>query len=98
MRNASRENEQPLGYTIRIREHIDPCRAAWFEGLVITSLENGETLLTGPVADQAALHGLLTRIRDLNLTLIAVTPTGPADPGKDQGDRAESRQSKRSER
>jgi hypothetical protein len=84
MPRASQESDASPWYCIRIREHIDPCRAAWFEGLVVTSLENGETLLTGPVADQAALHGLLGRIRDLNLTLIAVTPAEPADQGQRQ--------------
>jgi hypothetical protein len=79
MTRDSQQNDPALCYTIRIHEHIDLRRAAWFEGLTIVSLDNGETLLSGPVADQAALHGLLCRIRDLNLTLIAVNPGEPTE-------------------
>ena len=58
-------------YRIKVKAHLDDTWSNWFEGMVISS--NGtETILTGPVADQAALHGLLIRIRDLNLTLLAV--------------------------
>lgn len=59
-------------YEIRIEEYIDPSWSEWLEGMTITPLENGETLLSGPVTDQAALHGLLNRIRDLNLKLLLV--------------------------
>lgn len=64
-------------YAIRVKGHLDPRWSEWFEGMRLTQTEGGETLLTGPVADQAALHGLLARIRDLNLTLIAVTRVKP---------------------
>jgi hypothetical protein len=60
-------------YQIRIRGHLDPQWADWFGGLAITLEENGDTLLTGPVVDQAALFGLLKRVRDLGLPLISVT-------------------------
>lgn len=59
-------------YQIRLREQLDQHWSAWFDGLTVTTEVNGETLLTGEVVDQAALHGLLSKIRDLQLTLIAV--------------------------
>ena len=64
---------QPLVYHIRIKGHLGRQWTAWFGGLTITLDDNGETLLTGPVADQAALHGLLRKVRDVGLPLIAVT-------------------------
>ncbi len=60
-------------YQIRIKGHLGPRWTDWFEGLAITLEENGETLLTGPVVDQAALYGLLRKVRDLGLPLISVT-------------------------
>ena len=57
---------------IRIRGALDPCWFDWFDGLTVTNLENGETVLAGRVADQAAVHSVLGRIRDLNLRLISV--------------------------
>lgn len=59
-------------YAITVRGHLDPCWSEWFDGWTLACTESGETILSGPVADQAALHGLLMRIRDLNLILIAV--------------------------
>ncbi len=59
-------------YEIRIRGHLDNRWANWFAGLTLTRESNGETLLTGPVVDQAALHGLLRKVRDLSLPLISV--------------------------
>jgi hypothetical protein len=61
-------------YVITVRGHLDDHWSAWFEGMTITNAANGETLLAGPVMDQAALHGLLIKIRDLGLPLIAVVP------------------------
>ena len=69
-------SSQPGRYVIRIKGILDP-HWEWLDGLTITHLETGETLLSGPIVDQAALHGLLTRIRDLNLTLISIEPMGP---------------------
>jgi hypothetical protein len=63
----------PEYYEIKIRGHLDPRWSDWFADLKLTHLEGDETLLSGPLHDQAALHGLLERIRDLNLTLISVT-------------------------
>ncbi len=59
-------------YEIRVEGHLDPNWSEWLDGLTITLLENGQTLLSGPLPDQAALHGVLNRIRDLNLQLIRV--------------------------
>jgi hypothetical protein len=59
-------------YEIRVRGQLDSHWTAWFAGLTLTPLENGETLIAGPVQDQAALHGILTKIRDLDLHLLAV--------------------------
>jgi hypothetical protein len=59
-------------YRIRLEGHLDPSWSEWLDGMTITTEENGETLLTGVVVDQAALHGLLERIRDLNLILISI--------------------------
>ncbi|MCO6490323.1 MAG: hypothetical protein J5I98_18055 [Phaeodactylibacter sp.] len=64
--------DQPLAYQIRLRGHLGPQWAGWFEGMAITLEENGDTVLTGPVADQAALHGLLRKVRDLGLPLLLV--------------------------
>ena len=62
-------------YRIRIKGQLDPARSTWFDGLEVQPQANGETVLTGPIVDQAALHGVLTRIRDLGLPLLAVTRT-----------------------
>lgn len=59
-------------YEIRIQGHLDDRWAEWFEGLTITREANGETRITGLVVDQAALHGLLRKVRDLGLPLLAV--------------------------
>lgn len=64
-------------YEIRIRGHLDQRWSDWFAGLKLTHLEEDQTLLSGVLPDQAALHGLLERIRDLNLTLISVNTVGP---------------------
>ncbi len=59
-------------YESRVQGHLDARWAEWFEGLTITLEENGSTLLSGPLADQAALHGILKKVRDLGLTLVSV--------------------------
>jgi hypothetical protein len=64
-------------YQIRIRGHLDSEWTDWFEGLTITLEDNGETLLTGPLVDQAALYGLLRKVRDLGMLLLAVNLTYP---------------------
>ncbi len=67
-------------YQIRVEGHLGDQWANWFEGLTITPAENGETLITGWVADQAALHGLLKKVRDLGLPLLSVNPLEPGAP------------------
>ena len=71
------ESSQPAIYRIRIQGQLDSQWADWFEEMTITFEEDGNTLLTGPVVDQAALHGLLKKIRDLGLTLISICPGRP---------------------
>ena len=76
--HASTENHhEPGRYEIRIKGHLDARWAAWFEGLTITREDNGETRLRGLVVDQAALHGLLRKVRDLGLPLLSVIRLQP---------------------
>jgi len=67
-------------YEIRVRGHLDARWAAWFDGLTLTHGSDGTTIIHGPVADQAALHGLLQKIRDLGLPLISVNHAAPGHP------------------
>jgi hypothetical protein len=64
--------DQPMVYQIRIKGHLSPQWTGWFEGLTITLEEDGDTLLTGTVIDQAALHGWLKKVRDLGMPLLSV--------------------------
>jgi len=79
--NAKADPSQPMIYQIRLKGHLGRQWTAWFGGLSITLADNGETLLTGPVVDQAALHGLLRKVRDLGLPLLAVTHIEPGQAG-----------------
>jgi hypothetical protein len=71
---------EPELYEIRVRGHLDARWANRFEGLTITLQADGDTLLTGPVIDQAALHGLLKKVRDLGLPLVSARPVEPGPP------------------
>ena len=72
---------QTVVYQIRIKGHLGPQWTDWFEGLTITPEVDGDTLLTGPVVDQAALHGLLKKVRDMGLPLVSVSPVEPGQAG-----------------
>ena len=69
---------RPTTYVLRVNGHLDQHWAAWFGGLVLTREDDGSTSLTGAIADQAELHGLLTKIRDLGVTLISVAVVDPS--------------------
>ena len=73
-RNRQRDSDATMVYQIRITGHLGREWTDWFEGLAITLEANGDTLLTGPVVDQAALHSLLKKVRDLGIPLISVSP------------------------
>jgi hypothetical protein len=68
-----------MNYSIRVKGHLDNDWSEWFGGMTITQLDCGETLLRGHVIDQAALHGLIIKVRDLGLPLIAVDPLSLSD-------------------
>jgi hypothetical protein len=75
--NPAHDADQPSIYQIRIRGHLSPQWADWFEGLTITLEDDGNTLLTGTVIDQAALHGLLKKVRDLATPLLSINNVNP---------------------
>jgi hypothetical protein len=66
-----------MNYQFRIEGHLGPQWTDWFEGMIITLEENGETHISGPVADQAALYGLLKKVRNLGMPLISVNRHSP---------------------
>jgi hypothetical protein len=72
MSTISSDSGQPRIYQIRLEGHLDQGWSDWFDGLAVTLEDDGNTLLAGPIADQAALHGLLRRIRDLGLPLLSI--------------------------
>jgi len=69
---STEARDEPRLYEIRIEGHLDNRWADWFGGMTLTLADNGDTLLSGPVVDQAALHALLKKVRNLGLTLISV--------------------------
>ena len=75
------KSHTPVHYRIKLKGHLDDKWSEWFEGMDI-STGGGETILSGQVSDQAALHGLFIRIRDMNLTLLSVEQTGPDQKNK----------------
>ena len=76
-RSQETDTSRPMVYQIRIKGHLGREWTDWFGGLTITLEDNGDTLLTGPVVDQAALHGLLRKVRDLGMPLLSVTRVNP---------------------
>jgi hypothetical protein len=80
--NPQRDADQPMIYQIRIKGHLGRQWTNWFDGLTITLEEGGDTLLTGPVVDQAALYGLLKKVRDSGMPLLSVYSV---DPGRQDG-------------
>lgn len=84
MENSANRNvdpSQPTIYQIRIRGHLGDQWAEWFGGLTITQEAGGDTLLTGAVVDQSALHGLLKKVRDLGMPLVSVNCVDPGQLG-----------------
>jgi len=75
----------PAVYEIRMQGHLDEQWTEWFGGMSVTREADGQTLLAGPVVDQAALHGLLRRIRDLGMPLISVIRVVPGRVDRDDG-------------
>ena len=69
---STEDHDPPVLYEIRIKGHLDARWVDWFDGLTITLEKNGDTLLIGPVIDQAALHGLLRKVRDSGMSLLSV--------------------------
>jgi len=90
--NPKTDSSKPTVYQIRIKGHLGHEWTDWFEGLTITLEEDGNTLLTGTVIDQAALHGLLKKVRDLGMPLLSVCPLehGPSTTlGTGQADQSD---------
>ena len=71
------KRQEPGGYRLRVKGHLDQRWSAWFDDLTLTRESNGTTSISGAVTDQAALHRLLTKIRDLGITLISVDVIDP---------------------
>jgi hypothetical protein len=80
-RHAPDAPDAPAHCEIRLKGHLDARWAGWFEGLTLTRDNDGTTVLRGPVVDQAALHGLLSQVRDLGLPLVSVTHSEPTRAG-----------------
>ncbi len=75
----------PVYYEIRVEGHLDDHWSGWFGGLTLTREQDGTTTLAGDVSDQAGLHGLLTKVRDLGATLVSVSCPDPPGPRRDPG-------------
>lgn len=75
--------QAPASYELRVTGHLDDHWAAWFGDLTLTRESDGTTSISGPVSDQAELHGLLMKVRDLGVTLISVVVVDPADHYRD---------------
>jgi len=82
---SSDARREPVQYEIRLKGHLEARWAAWFDGLSLTQESDGTTVIRGSVIDQAALHGLLNKVRDLGLPLIAVKQVSLNDPKQTKG-------------
>lgn len=81
MSDTSTGNHNEAGwYEIRLKGHLDSRWAAWFDGLSLTHDSDGTTVISGPVLDQAALHGLLQKVRDVGIPLVSVAQIDPDEP------------------
>lgn len=78
--NPESGSSRPLTYEVRIEGHLGSDWADWFDGVIVSRLDDGDTLLIGPMVDQAALHAVLRRVRDLGLTLVSVRRLPVAAP------------------
>ena len=74
------DHDRAEWYEIRVKGHLDSRWATWFDGLSLTNERDGSTVISGPVLDQAALHGLLQKVRDMGLPLVSVTFANPDRP------------------
>ena len=86
--SSPRDRPEAGDYEIRLTGHLDARWGPWFDGMTVSREADGTTVISGPIADQAALHGLLHRVRDLGLPLVSVArlePHAPATPGIDAG-------------
>lgn len=83
---ATGDGDGPRDYEMRLLGHLDDRWADWFDGLTLTRTDDGETRLRGPVADQAALHGLLRNVRDLGLPLLSIMQVEPQPASGPGGD------------
>ena len=81
-RGARRDSDQPMIYQIRIRGHLGQPWQEWFAGLTLTQEDDGSTLLTGPIVDQAALYGILKKVSDLGMPLLSVSSVGSGSQDK----------------
>lgn len=77
---SARDHDRPRWYVIRVEGRLDPRWTTWFDGLRLTDGGDGTTTIHGPVPDQAALHGVLQRVRDVGLPLLAVDRADPGPP------------------
>jgi hypothetical protein len=77
-------SDQPALYRIILQGHLSSQWSAWFDGFMITLDAHGRTILTGPVIDQAALHGVLKKIRDLGISLVSIQRLDPDEAATDQ--------------
>jgi hypothetical protein len=85
-RGSTNDRPQAGRYEIRLKGHLDARWAEWFDGLSLTHASDGTTVVHGPVADQAALHGLLQKVRDIGLPLVSVIRVEPDQPADSTSD------------